>query len=401
MTPLQKLTIRASEIRARLATIAADELTDETSAELETLRNEYTDVETRSAALQLVEGDEPPVETTDTPEARELRTVLGNASIGESYDPAFEARSTTGATAEAQQHYGLGGNQVPLAMLRSDTDEDLETRAATEAPSDVPQVANGIVPWVFPDSAAAFMSIPMPTVGVGEQVYSVLTKQLDVRTPAEAASAAETTGTFSADVLTPSRIQASFEFSREDRARFAGMSEALRQNLSEGLSDGLDQQILNGTNGLLNGTVLANNNVTAVTAFNDYIANYAYGRVDGRYASTTSDLRILMGAGTYAHAGNVYRNNSVDRTALDWLMELTAGVRVSAHVPAVASNKQNSVIRLGSRMDALAPIWEGVTMIPDEITGAKTGTIKITAVMLSAQKVIRAAGFRNQQSQHA
>ena len=97
----------------------------------------------------------------------------------------------------------------------------------------------------------------MPTVGVGEAVYTVLTKELDVRTPAENATAAETTGAFSAEVLSPSRIQAAFFYSREDRARFAGMDAALRENLSMGLSDGLDQQILAGTNGLLSGTVFA------------------------------------------------------------------------------------------------------------------------------------------------
>ena len=56
----------------------------------------------------------------------------------------------------------------------------------------------------------------------------------------------------------PSRIQASFFYSREDRARFAGMDSALRMNLSEALSDKLDQQILNGANGLLEGTNIPN-----------------------------------------------------------------------------------------------------------------------------------------------
>ena len=55
----------------------------------------------------------------------------------------------------------------------------------------------------------------------------MLTKELDVRTPAENAAAAETTGSFSTDVLSPSRIQAAFFYSREDRARFAGMDAAL------------------------------------------------------------------------------------------------------------------------------------------------------------------------------
>ena len=49
----------------------------------------------------------------------------------------------------------------------------------------------------------------------------------------------------------------------------------------------------------------------------------------------------------------------------------------------------------------VAPIWEGVTLIPDEITKAGTGQIVVTAVMLHAVKIIRTAGFYKQQTQHA
>ena len=53
-------------------------------------------------------------------------------------------------------------------------------------------------------------------------------------------------------------------------------------------------------------------------------------------------------------------------TAASELDRLTGGVRVSAHVPAVASTKQNNIIRLGMRRDMISPIWEGLTLIPDE-----------------------------------
>ena len=39
-------------------------------------------------------------------------------------------------------------------------------------------------------------------------------------------------------------------------------------------------------------------------------------------------------------------------------------MKVSAHVPPVASKKQNAVVRLGMRRDMVAPIWEGLTLIP-------------------------------------
>ena len=144
--------------------------------------------------------------------------------------------------------------------MRSWPDADkLETRAVTPAPGDVGQEQQTIVPYVFPMSAAAFLSVHMPTVGVGEKVFPVLTAELAVGAPAENAAQAETTGAFSADVLSPGRLQASFFYSREDRARFEGMDAALRENLSDGLSDGLDKQILAGTAGLFTGTNLPNN----------------------------------------------------------------------------------------------------------------------------------------------
>ena len=91
-----------------------------------------------------------------------------------------------------------------------------------------------------------------------------------------------------------------------------------------------------------------------------------------------------MGAGTYAHSAAQYRGNNDNMDALMSLTDATYGVRVSAHVPDVASSKQNAIIRLGMRRDMVAPLWEGVTIIPDEITKAKAGQVVITAVMLHA-----------------
>ena len=396
MTRKQKLELRASDIRTRLAELGgAEELTDEQRGELDKLRTEYTDAERQIGALTVAE--DKPVETEQGSEARELAALIADAEVGNIFEATIEHRATDGREAELQTHFGIAANQIPLVLLRG----QIEERAVTPAPSNVAQNQSEIIPGVFPQSCAGFLGVDMPTVGVGEAVYPVLATNATVGTPAENAAQAETTGSFSAEVLSPTRLQASFFYSREDRARFRGMSEALRMNLSDALADALDAQILAGTNGLFSGTVLANHNVTTATTFDLYLAGLAYGRVEGTYASTAADLRIVMGAHTYGHAGRVYRNDSVDRTALDRLMEVTGGVKVSAHVPAAASNRQNAVIRLGSRRDMVAPIWEGVTLIPDEITLAANGQIKITAVMLHAIKLLRSSGFYKQQTQSA
>ena len=305
-----------------------------------------------------------------------------------------EHRAVDGAELELQQHHGLELNQVPLSMIR-------EVRAVTSVPTDVGTGQATIVPGVFPRSAAEFLGIPSPSVPVGDQVYPVLTKNAVVEALAEAGVGTETDGTFSGDLLAPSRLQASFRFSRENRGRFAGMSEAIRMNLSDALSDALEKQIISGTNGLLTGTNLPNNNVSTVTDFAGYRSDLLFGRVDGAYAGSVADIRVVLGQAAYGHSGTQYRGNAGDVSALESIMRTSGGVRVSAHVPPVASNKQNAVVRLGMRADAVAPVWEGVTIIPDEVTKAADGEIVLTAVMLYAFKILRKGGFHKQQSQHA
>ena len=399
MTVLQKLQVRQSEIREAInALLGNDARTDEQDAELSKLTAEGLKIEPeiRAAIVASPDPTDPQTEDTEDVETRQRRDLSDQSDLGRIYAAVIEHRQVDGREQELQKELGLSANHIPLSMLRT------EHRAVTPAPGNVGQNQSEIIPYVFPQSVAAFLGVDMPTVGTGEAVYPVLTKKLDVRTPAESGAATETTGAFSAEVLSPARLQASFFYSREDRARFAGMDAALRQNLSAGLSDGLDQQVIAGGEGLLDGTNLSNNNVNAETTYALYRSQLGYGRVDGQYAGGIGDIRLVMGADTYGHAAEQFRSaNAGDRAALEDLMAATGGVRVSAHVPAVSANKQNVIIRRGMARDMVVPIWEGISLIPDEITGAKKGEISITAVMLHAVKIIRAAGFYKQQVQHA
>ena len=180
-----------------------------------------------------------------------------------------------------------------------------------------------------------------------------------------------------------------------------GMGDALRDALQGGLADKLDSEIMQGTNGLLTGAILDNHNVSTQTGFNDYISDFGYSRVDGRYAADGKDLRLVMGSDTYAHAGRQYRHANADDVALDRLTEITGGVRVSAHVPDTASAKQNVLIRLGQRRDYVAPVWGSTVLIPDEITKAANGQIVLTAVLLYGIKLLRSGGFYKKQAQHS
>ena len=402
MDALSTLEVRAGEIRIRLAELGGQsDVTEETRAELDTLRGEYADTERRMAALRISDAPITPIETRSS-EGKEYRNLVATANVGEIFHTAIHGGVTTGATAELQKHHGVEVRSVPLAMLidRWPTERELEERAVA-APGQVQQNAQPVLPYVFPDSIGVFLGIDMPSVPVGDAVFTILTTAPAVETPGEGTAVTEATGTFTAEVLLPKRVSAWYSYTREDRARFSEMDSALRESLTEGLTAELDKELLVGVGGLLTGTILANHNASAVTGYGDYVSEFAYSRVDGRYASMVSEIRTVMGATTYAHAGGTYRNTSVDRTALDRLMDITGGVRVSAHVPAAVSEKQNTVIRRGMRRDMVQPVWEGIAIIPDEITGAASGKINITAVALFNQKLLRTDGFYKQQTQHA
>ena len=184
MLASQTHALRTSEIRKRLSELAAvEEMNDEQRSEIGTLRIEYRDVETRYQA-SVTSEDTPTEARSDDAEGRELRSLIDGADVGAIFSAALEHRNTAGETAELQQHFGLGANQVPLSLL--------ETRAVTPAPGQVGQNQSAIIPGVFPMSCAAFLGIDMPTVPVGDSVFPVPTKNATVHTPAENDSAAET-----------------------------------------------------------------------------------------------------------------------------------------------------------------------------------------------------------------
>ena len=332
--------------------------------------------------------------TGEDAEAREKRELCVKANVGDIYNSILEKRGATdGATGEAQAAHGCAPNQIPLAMLAAPT----EVRAVTPTPDATAATQAETVQPVFATGAGAFLGIDRPTVAMGQAVYPVLTSRPTVGGPhANSSDVADTTGAFDAALLPPKRIQAGFIYRRSDAMQFSGMDSALRMALNGGLQEKLDLDAIAGTDGLLTGMNLGNHNVTAVTTFPLYLSQFLYGRVDGRYAESKSDIRVLMGSVTYGHAGAVYQSSAY-KSALSVLEQDSGGVRVSASVPAAVNHKQNAVIRLGLRRDAVQPVWGAVTIIVDEVTLSGKGEIEVTAVMQMNTKILRAGGFFKQQ----
>ena len=396
LTSIEKA-LRLSEIREQLNDLNA--ITDPTEAQQTDERDLMASLKTTETEYREALTAETDEHATIPVEDREYRELLGRGNVGRILTAFVEHRSVDGAESELQQHRGLASNQIPLDMLRLPVEE----RAVTTGPTNVGVTEQPAIMPVFAAGVGAFIGADRPTVAAGTVAYPVLDQRPTVGGPhTDSTAVDETTGSFSSSLLTPGRVQASYFYKRVDAARFPSIDLALRQALNGGLEEKLDQELVVGAEGLLTGTNLANHAAAAVTAFAGYLSAFGHSRVDGRYAAALSDVRTVTGSATYAHMGNQYRSNNADYSALDALDSKTGGVRVSAHVPAVASNKQNAVIRLGQHDRAVLQVmWDGVTIVPDEITKVKTGEVAITAILLVATKILRADSFHKQETQHA
>ena len=405
MSPLQKLQVRQSEIREKINTLLGNDKRSETEqSELETLTTEGQKLEPEIRAALIAQPDPEETQTVENGDAetRELAQLTKTASVGDILLATFEKRKTEGAPAELQKHCGLGSHQVPLEMLR--VDRGVEERAAATVPASIGDASQAqVVTPVFASGDGAFLGVERPTVPVGDGSFPVLSTLPAVKGPfTDSTEAAQTDATFVANSLAPERLQASFSYTRTDAARFAGLDSSLRLALNGGLQEKLDQQAINGSDGLLNGTNLDNNNVNTASTFALYLSGLLYGRVDGRYARTPSDVRMIVGQGTFAHASSTFKGNNSDESGVERLQEKSGGLMVSAHVPDVASSKQNALIRLGmERGGAVQPMWQGVSLVVDEFTRAAFGEIIIHAILLANFQVTRKEQWHKQQTQHS
>lgn len=387
MTELTRIKLKLSEVRSKLA---AEDISDDDQSQL---LKQYAKLEEEHRELLKahdhgVEDTDNENEVTDESELIEYRSLVSQSQVSRYFDSVVNHVPLDGAELELQRHHGLNANQIPLDVLRG---VELETRAVTPSPTNTGVDQQPIEPAVFPNMQAGFLRIPMPRVPVGDVLYPDLTTLATVKGPlTDSTSVSETTGSFSTVSISPARFQASFFYRRSDAARFAGMSEALRMNLNDALANELDKYIITQLTG--SSTIDDATDPTKALTYAESLDQFIYSRVDGQWVSMPMDLAHVVNTATYAQLSTLYQNTARDN-ALEQIMARTAGIRVSKHVAAASSNISTGIVRLGNRRDAVAPVWEGVTLINDEVTKAATGEIVITAVMLANFTLLRKGGF--------
>lgn len=381
------LQIRLSEARQRLNEIANLDapLTDEQREEARKLSADMADVEEKYRAAVTAEAVESDAQ------AREHNTLRDGLSLRNYLEAARTGNPLQGREAEFNTEHGLGANQAPWEAIAPRERADVVSPGL--ASGDEPVSVAPIVDRVFAPSVAGFLGVRMPSVGIGEQAFPVVTGGTSAELVAADAAKESTAWTLSVESVKPTRLQARYTWRREDTALTAGLEEALRRDLSNTMSDVLDTQILTGNGtapnfaGFLateaNGGLKDAADAFAPTGVIDYAKTAALlaSCVDGKYATGMGSIRMLIGTATLAKLASTFQTGTAD-SAATFLQREGGGLRVSAKVPAVASHKQGAIAIRGTRDDFVAPVWQGVTLIRDEVSDATKGHVHVTALSL-------------------
>lgn len=391
---------RKQEIEMRMSEIREAVNAPEEPENMAELRAEYVKLEQEWRLVQDNETDDAEDEFIGnlSPERAEIRRLAEQVELRRYMQVAVTEVRLDGAEAElnaALELRGAAGTMVPWEALAP---IEVRVDAVTNAPSDIPRSTAPIIDRVFAGGGASFLGVAMPSVPSGERLYTHMSAGATAEPKSKAASVDAAAATFTPTTFKPIRLTARYLWNVEDAAELSGMESALRGDLREALKEKMDDQILNGNGTAPNvagffatkangGLGDVANPGTVVTA-ESMIQSYA-SQVDGRYAKMQSDTRFLIGATTFAKLSALVQGNAY---VFDRYQDRT---RVSALVPAAAANVQQAIAaKVGAPgMYAIAPVWQGVELIRDQVTKAESGQIALTAIALWNFGIIRAEGF--------
>lgn len=386
MTNLNRCQLRISEVRERINTlIAKDALEDAERTELDALTNEMRDLEPKLRAA-IVAQEEANAKANDPA----LGEVKQRASLGDYWNAVVNKRSLDGAAAELNKELGLDGHTIPWEMF-----EVQERAATTTTQNDGGLMQRPILSRLFARDVFDALGVRLDSVPAGQTEYVVLTSGQTPAMKSEGTSAnAAVASTFDTQTLKPKRLTAQIEFSRELLASVAGIEAVLRNDLLASMRDQMNVQILtgNGTSPNVRGILTAISKPTypaAVVKFEDYVSAPA-SAVDGIYASMSSEIGVVMSPEAYVKGSTIFHTGSGE-SAISALEKVARNVVVNAHIPKAATTGGSS-----ARQDAtdailsasgvpgahVAAIWQGVSLITDELSLADKGQIRVNAFAL-------------------
>ena len=406
---MRSCAIRLSEIREQINAGSIDGMPKE---QLESLRKESISLEKRYRE-EILGGDMSP-HPTELPggHGSEVRSLLGQASLGSYISAAVENRSVNGAEAELQAALETrsptsGGVMVPWEMIapqesRAAVEHRVDTATTLGTSSGIGTAQDKIIQRVFAQTSAAFLNVRMVGVSVGQHSYPVITAGQTPDLKVAGAEHDSTAATISASVLEPKRLTARYTIRVEDIAKLEGYESAMRMDLQSAMGERLDHFVLNGDDatapqwkGFFDALADPSPAPSVVATYADFLKAFG-GGVDGRYSRSLAETKLLVGSLSYAHAASVVQAGS-GMTAVQYASSTTGGMMASALVPAAVSDIQQAILAKtgpGAMDNSVCPTWPGVELIRDLYSGSSSGLVHLTSISLVDFALIRPAGYR-------
>ena len=406
MTDAQRLAIRSSEIREKLNTLQATEsLTDEQRSEMDSLRIEFQDVETRRRAAIALEP-EPETRTLAEGDAehRERVELRSKASLTAFLLAAMRGRQLKGAEAELQEAAGVDG--IPLELW--DTAPVMEAREKEERvvaalPGSTGVNLDPIRPAVFANSIAPRLGIEMPRVMSGTFASATITTSQTAAAAAKGGDAAAIAGAMTAQTATPKRVSARLELAIEDIAAVgqSNFESILRENLSLALSAELDDQAINGNGTAPNLTgIFARltdpaDPASGVESWTRFLAIQS-GGIDGLWASELSHIALVVNPETFRLAAATFQGSDAEESAASYLKRMGGGFWTNSRMPDTDANiAQGLLYRMGRSMaggsmgmrTAVCPHWNTLG-VDDIFSGSASGTRAFTMHVLLGDVIL-------------
>ena len=406
---LRELRDRQSRERGRMAELAiADNLTDETRAELDTIEKGIPDLERQiRAATVAVETEETeqrtaaPVDDGDG-EDRALRDLRAEVKLSGYVAAAVEQRSADGAEAEYNAARNIAGNRFPLELLAP----SVEKRATTD--TDTTTMPRRWLDRLFAGTAAERIGITMESVPAGVVSYPVTTAGASAaqrqRSTDAAADAAWSIGVTE---MKPKRNAVRLLFSIEDAARIPGLESALNRDLRMALMEGVDRAIFlgdadaSGTDADIVGLQTAAITETTITQANkvkgpETLTAFT-GQVDGIHAMGINDLRVVTSVGAWRLWENTIINSTADNMTLAAFLRIAGMSWMSrGEIDTATANEDiGAFIGRGRGIEGagVAAVWEAGELIRDPYSGAAKGEIALTLCYLWDFALPRTSNF--------
>ena len=232
---------------------------------------------------------------------------------------------TNGAELELNQHLKIADGYFPMELLAG----KLETRALRDGDAEASQGT-----WldrVFHGTAAESIGISFRPVGPGVAAFPVTTAGGSPQARGRTQAAAERTYTVAVTEIKPARRAVHGIYSIEDDARLPGLGAAIERDMRMAMVESVDRTVFNGDDGAneagadIVGMQTAGITEATLTQANskkaDEVLKFFLAYVDGQYAASLGDVRIVTSVGTNVlWYGSVHAATVENQTIAQFLM---------------------------------------------------------------------------------